>query len=102
MNSEKRLQLPKLRTVTIADATAVEEVLIPSDCVKFEIYVTTAEVVGYWAVEADQVLEATGNRRTIPAGEVGGADDLKLWDNGTLYIAASAAASVEVVIYNRA
>ncbi len=98
----ERVRLPELKSVQIASDSDVQAVLIPVDCVKFEVFLTTENVTGYWAVSQGQVLEATGDRRTIPSGERGGVSNLKLRENATLYLAASAQSTIEVVIYNRA
>ena len=93
---------PEIKSVSIADDSDEQTVLLPVDCMGFVIFSPTADTTVYWAVEADQATSATGRRRTVPAGEVGGATGLKLRNNETLYLAASGAATIELEVYTRA
>lgn len=93
---------PELKSVSISSATDEQEVLLPVDCIGFVIFSPTADTTVYWAVEDGQATSATGRRRTVPAGERGGATGLKLRENETLYLAASGAAVIELEIYTRA
>lgn len=95
-------KLPVLHRVQISGANAVESVTLPVDCFGFRIYCATASVVTRWALEDGEVTIPTGKHRTIPAGSVGEVLHIKALDGGKLYLTASAAASIEVEVYERA
>lgn len=94
-------RMPTIEVVNITGSTDEQSVTLPGECMKFVIFSPTTDAVVYWAVEQGEVTSATGKRRTIPVGELGGSDKLRLINGATLYLSADRAARIELEIYRK-